>query len=234
MAPGVTDADRHRLLFGRYRAPPFRYGDSAFCEVRGEVVLVGRPSGRVPWPVGRRGSAKSLAVFGGRADAVRRESATAVSYWWGITAQTVSKGRRALGVGPVTEGAHRLKSENARQPAIVAGREKARAKARDPVRRAKIAAARRGKPRPPHVIEAMAAGRRGKPHDAESRRKMSESPKRRGTRPPKAGSPWTAEEDELLPQLPAVEVARRTGRSLQAVYDRRRVLGLPDGRRRKE
>jgi hypothetical protein len=29
--------------------------------------------------------------------------------------------------------------------------------------------------------------------------------------------------------LPAAEVARRTGRTLQAVYDRRRVLEMPDG-----
>src|SRR5579862_5449618 len=51
--------------------------------------------------------------------------------------------------------------------------ERHRRKARDPVRRAKIAAARRGKPRPRHVIEAMIAGRLAKPVSLETRRKMS-------------------------------------------------------------
>ena len=61
---------------------------------------------------------------------------------------------------------------------------------------------------------------------------MSEAHKRRGTRPPAAGRPWTADEDELLSTLPAAEVARRTGRTLTAVYNRRIDLGMPAGRRR--
>jgi hypothetical protein len=225
----MNDADRFRLL-GTYKTPRFRRGDTVFCDVRGEVVLVGLSAGRTPWPVGQRGSARSLAVFGGLAEAVRRESATAVCYWWGITAQTVTRWRRALGVGPVTEGTHRLKSANALQPAIVAAREKARARARDPARCAKIAVSRRGKPRPAHVIEAMATGRRGKPHDIEVRQRMSESHKKRGTRPPMAGPAWEAWEDAAVRTLPAAEAARRTGRTLTAVYSRRRVLEMPDGR----
>jgi hypothetical protein len=227
----MNDADRYRLL-GTYRTPRFRYGDTTHCEVRGELVLVGLSTAPIPWPVGRRGSAKSLVVFGGLAEAVRRESAVAVCHWWGVTAQTVTKWRRALGVGPVTEGTHRLKSVNALQPAIAAAREKARARARDPERRARIAAARRGRPRPSHVIEAVAAAHRGTSHSAESRRKMSESHKRRGTRPPKAGPAWGPWEDAAVRTLPAAEAARRTGRTLTAVYYRRRVLGLPDGRQR--
>jgi hypothetical protein len=42
------------------------------ARVRGEIVLVGLSVGRIPRPVGRRGSAQALAVFGGLADAVRR------------------------------------------------------------------------------------------------------------------------------------------------------------------
>jgi hypothetical protein len=118
----MNDSDRYRLL-GTYRTPRFRYGDVAFCAVRGAVMLVGLSSGRIPWPVGQRGSARSLAVFGGLAEAVRRESAVAISHWWGVTAQTVTKWRRVLGVGPVTEGTHRLRSENALRPALVAGRD---------------------------------------------------------------------------------------------------------------
>jgi len=73
----------------------------------------------------------------------------------------------------------------------------------------------------------------GTPHSAEARAKMSAAHKRRGTRPPKAGRPWTAEEEALLRRLPPAEAARRTGRTLKAVYAWRRVLGEPDGRRRK-
>ena len=40
------------------------------------------------------------------------------------------------------------------------------------------------------------------------------------------GRPWTPEEDELVRALPPGEAARRTGRSLRAVYDRRYALGL--------
>jgi len=58
---------------------------------------------------------------------------------------------------------------------------------------------------------------------------MSEAHRLRGTRPPK-GTPWTEREDELVRTLPAKEVAKRTGRTLQAVWSRRRELRLPDGR----
>jgi hypothetical protein len=41
--------------------------------------------------------------------------------------------------------------------------------------------------------------------------------------------PWTPREDELLRTLPPAEVARRSGRTLLAVYVRCHELGLPDG-----
>jgi hypothetical protein len=163
---------------------------------------------------------------------VRREAAQAVAFWWGITAQTVTKWRKALGVGATNEGTHRLHHDYFEEPWALEARAKGQAKAGDPVRRAKIAAAKRGKPRPAHVVEAIARGHRGTHPGAEARRKMSEAHRRRGTRPPKAGRPWTAEEDELLRALPAKEVVRRTGRTLAAVYARRTALGLPDGRTR--
>jgi hypothetical protein len=109
---------------------------------------------------------------------------------------------------------------------------KAQTRAGDPARRAKIAAAKRGKPRPPHVVEAMRKGRLGTPHSAGARAKMSEAHRRRGTRPPKAARPWTEAENQLVRTLPAAEVARLTGRTLVAVWARRRVLQLPDGRRK--
>jgi hypothetical protein len=43
---------------------------------------------------------------------------------------------------------------------------------------------------------------------------------------------WTRKEDELVRTLAPAEVVRRTGRTLTAVYNRRSLLGVPDGRRR--
>jgi hypothetical protein len=100
------------------------------------------------------------------------------------------------------------------------------------VRRAKIAASKRGKPRPPHVravlLKNLAKGR-----TPEAWQKVGAAHRKRGTRPPKAGPAWPPEHDALLDRLPPAEVARRTGRSLRAVYDRRSELGLTDGRRRR-
>src|SRR5262249_26605268 len=110
------------------------------------------------------------------------------------------------------------------------------AKSRDPeadaARREKIAAAKRGKPRPRHVIEAMRKANLGRKHTGEARAKMSEAHRARGTRPPWLGPPWSPKEDALVRRLPAAEAAARTGRTLAAVYSRRRALRLPDGRRR--
>jgi hypothetical protein len=108
------------------------------------------------------------------------------------------------------------------------------AKARDPVRRARIAAPKLGKPRPPDVMVKLRKANLGRKLSAEHRRKQSEAHKTRGTRPPWLPPPWTAEEDKLLAQLPAADVARRTKRSLGAVYSRRSLLGLPDARRRSD
>jgi hypothetical protein len=45
---------------------------------------------------------------------------------------------------------------------------------------------------------------------------------------PKGWRRWTAAEDEWVRTLPPQEVARRTGRSLTAVYNRRSTLGGTD------
>jgi hypothetical protein len=109
------------------------------------------------------------------------------------------------------------------------------AKARDPgpVRRAKIAAARRGKPRPAHVVAAMRQRQLGKRPSKATRAKMSEAHRRRGTRPQWLNAGWSAAEDELCRSLPPHEVAKRTGRTLPAVYSRRSQLAVNDGRTRR-
>src|SRR5262249_27997323 len=85
-----------------------------------------------------------------------------------------------------------------------------------------LAAATPATPRRP----AVAAAHRGTRHTEEARRKMSAAQRRRGARPPKAGRPWTAEEDALLRALPAKQVVGRTGRTLSAVWSRRQALGI--------
>jgi hypothetical protein len=100
-----------------------------------------------------------------------------------------------------------------------------------PTNAARIAAARKGKKRPHHVIKAMREGRTGKLHDAETRWRMSEAHRKRGTRPPKAGHPWTAAADELVRTRPVGDIVRATGRSQRAVYTHRSELKLPDWRR---
>ena len=53
----------------------------------------------------------------------------------------------------------------------------------------------------------------------------------RGRKPGRRRRPWTLGEDELLRELPAKEAARRTGRTLGAVYLRRHALGIGPARR---
>jgi hypothetical protein len=110
-------------------------------------------------------------------------------------------------------------------------RAKAWAQARDPERCAKIAAAMRGRLPAPHLLKALHEGNRGRRHNEETRQKMSETHRRLGTRPPH-GRTWLPEEDALLRKLSPREAVIRTGRSMASITKRRRVLQLPDGRRR--
>src|SRR5262249_11919554 len=80
--------------------------------------------GRIPWPVCRAGKWLVPVVYRGLAKAVRRESAQAVAYWWGVHRQTVWAWRKALGVGATTEGTARLRSDYTREPWALRGRRK--------------------------------------------------------------------------------------------------------------
>lgn len=177
----MNDATRYRLLHGPYKTPRFRLGQNVMCSARGMVKIVGITSGRIAWPVGKTLRAKSLVLYRDLERAVRVESGLAICYWWGVTSQTVTKWRKALGI-QTTPGTQQLRRAHFAEPWAELTRKKAWSKARDPGRREKIAASRRGKPRQQHVIDAMRKGRTGKPHTEETRRKMSEShQRRRGT-----------------------------------------------------
>jgi hypothetical protein len=200
--------------------------------VRGKVKICGMSDSRMPWPLCKVHRWLVPVVNKGLARAVRRESEQAVAHWWGVGLRSVWQWRKALGVAATTEGTSRLRSDYCQEPWAKRARQKGYAKHRDPQRRAKIAAARRGKPRPRHVIEAMNNAWRGKTHTEEARRKISEAQKRRGAWSPAAGMPWEPWEDELVRSLPRKDAARRTGRTVGAVTAQRATLGLADGRRR--
>jgi hypothetical protein len=227
----MHNSERFRLHFRPYRTPRFRVGQKLQCEVLGEVTIYRISSARIPWPVGPR---RSLVVFGALARALRRESALAICHWWGVAPCTVSKWRQVLGVQQNNAGTLLLRQGYGEEEWFAKAQRKAWSKARDPVRRAKIAAARRGKPRPRYVVFAMSERMSGRKLSAATRQRMSEAHKARGTRPPKAGRPWEPWEDELARKLPVKEAAGRTGRTLSAVQNRRQALRLPDGRSKTE
>src|SRR5262245_44700012 len=71
----------------------------------------------------------------------------------------------------------------------------------------------------------MRKGRTGKPHDEQARAKM-----RQARRSRVRADDWTAEEDESVRTMTPAEAVKQTGRTLVAVWSRRCVLELPDGR----
>lgn len=168
-------ADRFKLHRGPYKTPRFRIGQIVVDQIRGEVTIVGVTDGRIPWPIGKTKRAKTLVMFRGLAKALRAESATAICHWWGVTEQTVTKWRKALGVSPDTLGSRRLKSAYASHPDFQHVLDAAHATLKDPARGAKISAALKGKPIPPHVRMMLLAARLGSKASDETRQKMRES-----------------------------------------------------------
>jgi hypothetical protein len=216
-------------LLGRYRTPTFEYGDVVTCARRGKVRIVGLSDAPIPWPIGQRlpgGSSRSLVLDADLAKAVQRESAAAVQYYWGVGPSTVWQWRKALAVGQYTDGTRRLKSM-VLSPGLEKAREASRPTWLSPRRRAKLSAALRGRPRPLHVIEAIRKSHLGKRQSAEARHKLSLTHKQRGSLVP-GTKLWTAAEDHQVRTLPPRDAAAATGRTLNAVYARRRELNRPD------
>ena len=102
---------------------------------------------------------------------------------------------------------------------------------RSPERASKISAAKRGVPRPPHVIEAMRRANLGRKRTAETRAKISAAHRARGTRPPPAGKPWNTAWDALLGTMHDMDLAKRLGVGAVSVWRRRKALGVPSYRR---
>jgi hypothetical protein len=219
----MPNSDRFKL-HGVYRTPRFRLGAKVNCLVRGELTTVGMTDARIPWPLGRRGPGpNSLVVYGDLARAIRRESVSAIGHWFGVHDLTVWKWRKALGVPERNYGTRKLWEAASNAGYYLNGVKAGVAKARDPVRRAKIAASKRGKRRPRHVVEKVGSAHLGSKRSATTCNKMKEAWKRRGKPKPAVG-PWRAWEDDLVRTQTVAEVLRWTGRTASAVRWRRRVL----------
>ena len=219
-------AIRYKLHFGRYKSPRFKLGATVEDEIRGKVRIVGVSDARIPWPLALNWRQRSVVVYGALARAMRLESVQATAYWWGISVEKVRLVRRALGVPMFNEGSIRLWMANAHTPTFRRMARKAWANAGTLERRAKVSAANLGRKHSASTRRKIGAAGRGRIKSPETRRKLSEAARKRGTRPPKAGRPWTAEENALARQLKCGEVAERTGRTLKAVYHQRQLLGL--------
>jgi hypothetical protein len=179
----MLQQERFRLHFGPYRASRFRLGSKVTCAVRGEVVIRAVSDAPIAWPLGWAHGGLSLVVYAGLEQAIRRESIQAVAHHWGVTPQTVTKWRGRLGIqGSPVEGTTRLRKRYAAEPWAEQARLKAWSKAQDPERRARIAAAKRGKPRSPDVVAAMRERMRGKRPTEAARERMRQAALRAGRR----------------------------------------------------
>ena len=181
----MRSATRYKL-HGTYRTPRFRFGARVQDATRGDVRIVRLSDAPIPWPIGKAISHThgnlALVVYRGLARALKRESIQAIAHHWGVSPQTVVKWRRRLGLtGKMPAGTTVLRSKYFHEPWADEMRRKAWAKARDPVRREKIAAAKRGKPRSMETIAKMRAAATGKRASASTRRKMSAAHKARAT-----------------------------------------------------
>src|SRR5437868_3305934 len=150
----MHESERVKLISGPYRTPRCKVGGFLRCAKRGRVLVRGIHEAPIQWPytLPKKGGRPMLILYGDLARAVRVESETAICYWWGVGTMTVWKWRRALGIRRVNEGTSALLSRWS--PETVQSDEALRQLANalgSPERAAKIAAAKRGKPRPPHV-----------------------------------------------------------------------------------
>jgi hypothetical protein len=246
----MTNHDRTKLLFGRYKTPPVKRGDRATCLFRDcDVVITSWTDARIAWPRCRAldspGGGSGLLVDEELARAVRHESAAAVMHWWGASERAVWAWRRALGVTrTANEGSHRLIQASAEQGAkAIKAREwtdEERAHRRllntDRGLAANLITGYHGP-----LWTAREIALLGRVPDCEvarsTRRTVGAARQKRlevGLSNPTSNR-WREDEVALLGTRPDREIARRLGRSLQSVTQKRIKLGVAnafDGRRR--
>jgi len=216
-----------KFVFGKYKTPKVSLGEMIPCMLRDcDVKVVGLSDSRIQWPLGQRPGkgAKTLIIYGDLEKAIRRESLRAVCYWFGVTPQTVTVWRRALGVPRCNEGTLKILSDNFKTPWAREIQKKAHSRLSDPDRCEKIRLSRLGKKRPQEVIEKIRLGHMGLKLSMEHRRKLSIAQRKRRVIPPAAGKPWTKAELEILYSKSPEDVVRETGRTYSAVFSYRCLL----------
>jgi hypothetical protein len=125
----MMNAERHKLLFGPYKAPALRRGDRATCLFRdGDVIITGWSDGRTAWPrcqrPGQQGGS-GLLVDAELVRAIKTESSAAIQYWWGVQGETVWRWKRFFGVGRwEPKGSRRLLQMNSQAGADAVKRKK--------------------------------------------------------------------------------------------------------------
>jgi hypothetical protein len=195
----MTDPDRLKLLFGPYQAPPLKRGDRTFCLFRDTTVAITAwTDAPLPWPRCRALDSPG----GGSGLLVDEELARAVRH--------ESAAAVMFSWGPSMGAVCRWRK------ALGVTRTDNEGTARLVRAAAELGAAEvRGQALAPEQIERR-------------RRTAAELGLGRNLILGYHGPLWTAPEIALLGTLPDAEVARRTGRTTNAVRQMRERLGIPN------
>jgi hypothetical protein len=165
------------------------------------------------------------------ARALLNESRAAVAYWWGLAKSTITRWRIRLGVNRYNAGSKRLQMINSEKGAKAVRGVPLSAEAVERRRRTALELGLRppngyGGSRAWTTKELAMIGTKPDEVLAKSFGRSVHAVRLQRTRLGKvmqAKRRWTTEDDALL-GLPAVETAHRTGRSVRAVYERRKLL----------
>ncbi len=195
------------LRFGPYSTPRIAIGAIVVDVIRGEVEIVRLSESRIRWPIGKRERAVGPIVYGDLAIALRLETGAAIQYWWGVSFTTVTKWRKALGVPRSNPGSHIIWRNNAKA-------------------RAAALPSRLGRKHNSASIENIRAAQVGRKRSTASIAKQIDTRRLNGKPGGHGGVPWTDAEDVLVRTLQANEAAIQTGRTIDAVYARRKTLGI--------
>jgi hypothetical protein len=226
----MIDSERFKLLYGPYVAPKCSIGDKLPCEYRGrEVTVKGITEAPIQWPSTRRNGNLSPILCGDLIRAVRTESETAVAHHWGVRYPTVWKWRRALNVGPITNGTRRLLIESAAETLSPEVRAKAKAAMHSAEVRAKLSAIRKGRRQHPNTTAAFREIAK-RPKSDEWKRAQSERSRKMWENPEAYGLParrkWTDEEIALLGTDTDRAIARALGVPIKHVTNERVRRGI--------
>jgi len=239
------------LLFGPYQTPDLRIGDRAICQLRDcQVVVTSWSAAPIPWPrcralEGTHGGGSGLLLTGDLVHAVRNESAAAVCWHWGVTAGVVWRWRKALGIRrDGTEGSRRLiQAASAAGGKAIQERGFTDEHCDERSRLARWLNLAQYLPKDGHgrgppwsrehlqllgtLPDADVAARIGRTEEAVRVMRSRQGIPNPAARPGAYHSPdWTSEEDYLVRNLTPRIAAKRLGRTIDAVYSRRSLLGV--------